>query len=163
MKIHGRKSWGARKPRPRTRQDPHNVRELFIHWNGSSPRSFANIDTVAEEESIMRGTQDFHMGPQREWSDFAYSFAIFPSGRVYRGRGMDWVPASQLNHNTNTASCIVFLGTDDKIPDAVIHAIKELRKHCEARAGHALDVRPHRAVTQTDCPGPRLTELANRL
>lgn len=168
MKIATRKSWGARAPRNtpevhRTRQSPANVRELFIHWNGSSPRSFSHVNTVEEERSIMRGTQDFHMGPERGWADFAYSFAIFPSGRVYRGRGVDWVPAAQEGHNTNTVACIVYLGPDDEVNPEVRHAIRELRSYLQKRTGNHLRVRPHRAVVNTDCPGPRLTRFVTSL
>jgi hypothetical protein len=163
MRIIGRPTWRARSPRPRQPQNPKTVREFFIHWPGNEPASWAHVDTRAEERATMRATQDFHMGPQRKWSDFAYSFAIFKSGRVYRGRGMTYVPASQLGHNTGTVSVCVFLGPNDPVPDAVVRSIKELRAFCEHRAGHPLDVRPHSSVTSTECPGPRLLAIANRL
>lgn len=161
--IHSRKSWRARTPHPRTPQSPKNVTELFVHWPGGVPRSWRNIKTAVQETATMRSIQEFHMGPERGWSDFAYSFAIFPSGRIYRGRGMDWVPASQLSHNTGTASVCVFLGPDDPVPSAVIDAIKDLRNHCEKRAGRKLRLRPHRSVNSTDCPGSRLATVVAKL
>jgi hypothetical protein len=82
---------------------------------------------------------------------------------IHRGRGMTYVPASQLGHNTGTVSVCVFLGPNDPVPDAVVRSIKELRAFCEHRAGHPLDVRPHSSVTSTECPGPRLLAIANRL
>jgi hypothetical protein len=163
MRIIGRPTWRARRPRPRQPQNPRSVRELFIHWPGADPHSWAHVDTRAEERATMRAIQDFHMGPERKWSDFAYSFAIFKSGRVYRGRGMNWVPASQLDHNTGTVSVCVFVGPDDPVPDVALRSIKELRAFCERKAGHVLDVRPHSSVTGTECPGPRLLQIANRL
>lgn len=165
LKIHSRRSWGAKPPRPRDEQSPSQVRELFIHWPGGEPASWAHVDSVAEEEATMRSIQGFHMGPARGWSDFAYSFAVFPSGRIYRGRGMRYVPAAQLGHNTGTVAVIVFLGPEDqdKLSSKVVGAIRALREHCEAKAGRSLDVRPHRAVTSTECPGPFLNELANKL
>jgi hypothetical protein len=163
MRIIGRPTWRARSPRPRQPQNPQAVREFFIHWPGNEPTSWAHVDTRAEERATMRAIQDFHMGPERGWSDFAYSFAIFKSGRVYRGRGMTWVPASQLAHNTGTVSVCVFVGPNDPVPDAVVRSIRELRSFCEHKAGHTLDVRPHSAVTGTECPGPRLLSIANRL
>jgi hypothetical protein len=51
---------------------------------------------------------------------------------------------------------------DDPVPDVVVRSIKELRAFCERKAGH-LDVRPHSSVTGTECPGPRLLQIANRL
>ena len=111
----------------------------------------------------MREIQDFHMGPQRGWSDFAYSFAIFPSGRIYRGRGGPYVPAAQANRNTNTIAVVVFLGPDDSIPVAVQDSLKWLHRHMSKKCGRTLTVRAHNAVTPTSCPGPALTLLAKRL
>jgi len=161
--IRSRRSWGAARPRPRSLQNPLNVAELFVHWNGSVPASFKHINTVAEEEALMRSTQAFHMGPQRGWSDFAYSFAIMPSGRIYRGRGMKWVPAAQANHNSNTNAVIVFLGPDDPVPAAVVDAIKSLHRHVNRRSLRNVRLRAHRDVTGTECPGPRLTALVRKL
>jgi hypothetical protein len=163
MRIRSRKSWGAATPEPRTRQSPSGVRELFVHWNGESPRSFRHIDTVAEEEALMRSTQKFHMGPERGWSDFAYSFGMFPSGRVYRGRGLAYVPAAQAGHNTNTAAVIVFLGPDDKVTPEVEKAIEELYRHVDGKSAHKVKLRAHRDVTATSCPGEALTKAVRRV
>lgn len=164
MHIHSRKSWGARSPRPgRGSQNPRNVREFFVHWPGEGVGSYADIRTPAQEAAIMRGFQNFHMDG-RGWNDFAYSFAIFPSGRVYRGRGMTIVPASQLNHNTNTMSvCCVFGERETTVPKAMADSLRELHRWAEHKAGHSLTARPHRAVTQTQCPGDHLAALANRI
>jgi hypothetical protein len=72
-------------------------------------------------------------------------------------------PASWAHVDTGTVSVCVFLGPNDPVPDAVVRSIKELRAFCEHRAGHPLDVRPHSSVTSTECPGPRLLAIANRL
>lgn len=163
MHIHSRGFWKASKPKPRSRQSASSIRELFVHWPGDSPRSWRNVNTEAEEAAVMRQEQAFHMGPQRGWSDFAYSFAIFPSGRVYRGRGIDYVPASQLSHNTGTLSVCIFVGPDDTIPDHVIESLKLLRKYLENKCGHKLALRPHKSVTSTACPGPKLSALVGKL
>lgn len=162
MDVHSRKEWRARPPRPRSRQSARNVREFFLHWNGSVPGSFAHVNTVAEESELMRQTQNFHMDT-RGWSDFAYSYAIMPSGRLYMGRGIGYVPASQLGHNTNTVSCILFVGPDDKLTDTVKDAVKWLRRHIEKAAGHSVDVRAHRDVGGTECPGDVIARFAHSL
>lgn len=162
MHIHSRKSWSARSPRAgREHQDPHAVREFFVHWPGEGVASYANL-SQAQEEAIMRKFQNFHMDG-RGWNDFAYSFAVFPSGRIYRGRGMTIVPASQLNHNTGTVSACCVLGEKDRVPQAMEQSLRELIKWTNRRAGRKLTVRPHRAVTSTDCPGPALAALTLRL
>lgn len=159
MHIFSRPSWGAKSPKPRSRQSASNVREFFIHWPGRLPATWKNVNTVSEEKATMRSIQDFHMGPERKWSDFAYSFAVFNSGRVYRGRGMSYVPAAQFGHNTNTVAVCVFIGPDDTVSKEALAAIKRLLHHCEHYAGRKLIVRPHRAVTSTECPGPQLIRL----
>lgn len=162
-KIRSRASWGARKPRPRDTQTFDQIRELFIHWPGSEPGSWRHVNTEDEEKRTMREIQAFHMGPQRNWSDFAYSFAVFPSGRIYRGRGGPYVPAAQLGHNTGTVAVCVFLGPDDSVPENVVISLRWLKKYLEGKTGHTLKVRPHKSVTQTECPGPALTILARQL
>lgn len=162
-RIRGRRKWGAQAARSRTFQNPANVGELFVHWNGSTPRSFKHINTEAEERELMRSTQAFHMGPQRGWSDFAYTYAIMPSGRIYRGRGLQHVPASQLNHNTNTASVIVFLGPDDRVTSEVREAIRKLWKHVNRRSLRRVQLKGHREATSTDCPGDRLFRTVQQL
>lgn len=188
MDVTSRKGWGARKPRPRTRQAASSVREFFIHWPGAVPNSWRelvhhdellrklagadpdahpldvlrHINTPAEERATMRAIQNFHMDT-RGWSDFAYTYGVMPTARAYMGRGLAYVPAAQERHNTGTVACCVFLGPNDRVTPEIAAAIKWLRRHVEQHAHHRVDVRPHRAVTPTECPGPRLTELANRL
>jgi hypothetical protein len=160
MNAVSRKRWGARAPKSRTRNT--KVTQLFLHWNGGAPRSFRHINTEAEERELMRSTQRFHMDT-RGWSDFAYSYAIMPSGRVYMGRGMGYVPASQAPHNTGTASVIVFIGPDDPLTGRVEDAVKRLRKHVEKHAGQRVAVRAHRDVNATTCPGDKLAALSRRI
>lgn len=159
MHIFSRPSWHAKAPKPRSRQSFSQVREFFIHWPGALPRTWGNVNTIDEEKSTMRSIQSFHMGPEREWSDFAYSFAVFNSGRVYRGRGMDYVPAAQEGHNTGTVAVCVFVGPDDKVSKVALNSLKSLLHHCERQAGRKLTVKPHRSVTSTECPGPQLMHL----
>ena len=149
MRIIPRNQWGARKPRPRQRQS--SWREFFLHWPGDG--RFAHIDTPAEEREQMREWQNFHMDV-RGWSDYGYAFAVFPSGRVYRGRGMDWVPAAQEGHNTGTVPVICVVGPGEQMTDAMKRSLRELKNHCDKRAGRDLTARPHSAVTSTSCPGP---------
>lgn len=163
MKIHSRKTWGGKQPKPRTQQKKSQVREMFIHWPGDNPRSWDHIATMQDECQTMRGIQAFHMGPERRWSDFAYSFAVFPSGRIYRARGFGYVPAAQEGHNSGTIAVVVFLGPNDNVPTEVIKSLRYLKKYAEKTTGNDIVVRPHRSVTNTTCPGPRLTRIAKEL
>lgn len=160
LNIRSRKSWGARKPRARDSQRPANVLELFLHWPGADEPF--GVWTPAAEERWMRATQDFHMD-ERGWADFAYSFAVFPSGRIYRGRGINWVPAAQENHNTNTVAVCVLVGPGQPIPEEIRRSLRALRVYVEDRCGRSLTMRPHSAVVSTTCPGPALTKLCKTL
>jgi hypothetical protein len=155
--VIGRPRWRARRPsRDRMPQNPRAVTELFIHWPGDAPASWAHVNTPAEERAALRGIQAFHMGPERRWADIAYSFMVFQSGRVYRGRGMHVVPAAQLGHNTGTVAVLCLVGPNDAPSQALLEGVQGTIHYCERRAGRKLTVRPHNAVTPTDCPGPRL-------
>lgn len=161
LTIHSRKSWGARAPRPRAPQSRTAVRELFIHWPALGSGSTLKWDAAREREEL-RSEQAFHMDT-RGWSDIGYSFAVFPSGRVYRLRGMDWVPAAQEGHNTNTVAVTCVLGPNDKPTDAMIASLWSLKNHCDGKAGRDLVVRPHGDVTATSCPGPNLRAIIPEL
>lgn len=196
MHIISRKAWGAKPPKCRTRQDPDNVTEVFIHWPGqpgiarhvdavqvdpddigadSHPEwcalpdhlieAAARISGPAAERAWMRSVQDFHQGPQRKWCDFAYNFAVFKSGRIYRGRGAYTVPAGQEGHNTNTLAIVCVLGTADaRVPVPMQESLIELIRWIERKRAHGeVHVRPHRAVNQTTCPGNVLTAFVPRL
>lgn len=153
-----RATWGARPPRARTPQNPRSVDELFFHWPGSSG-SLRGINTTAEERRWMRDIQNFHMDT-RGWSDFAYSYAIFLSGRIYRGRGFRNVPAGQEGHNTNTVAVVFVVGTADSVSSAMRETAREFTRWAERYARRELLVRGHGAVSQTSCPGPAITRLA---
>ena len=154
IKIRPRKEWGARRPRSgRARQNP-----------GMEHGSTAHINTPAEERAHLRETQNFHMDdPDRRWADIGYNYAAFQSGRIYRLRGIEWVPAAQLLHNTNTVAVTCILGPDDVPSDALKLSLRRLKDNLDRKAGRDLTVRPHHAVTSTSCPGPRLTEVARTL
>lgn len=155
--IRTRKDWKARAARPRTRQAPTSVTEFFIHWPGNNRDK--NL-TLAQERAKLREWQNLHMDePSRRWSDIGYSFVVFSSGRIYRGRGMDFVPASQLGHNTGTVSaCCV-----GPITKEMQQALVSLKNHCDNRAGQDLRVRGHGEVTATECPGADLRRFVPTL
>lgn len=189
--IVSRKAWGARPPRNVTVQDKRSVRELFIHWPGSAG-SLLHINTRAEEAAHMRADQNFHMNArerlaradlagdtaratflrqefgdyedERGWSDIAYNYEVFPSGRVYRGRGFTHVPAGQLNHNAGTvAVCCVLGSADREIPSAMNLTLRRFVAWAEKYATHELKVRGHGEVVNTSCPGPALRAFVPRL
>lgn len=162
--IHPRSDWGARPPRSVTVQNLRAIQEVFIHWPGDNPVSWDRVNTQNEERAAMRAIQNFHMD-ERMWSDFAYNHAVFLSGRIYRGRGNSHIPAAQGDgyHNTGTIAIVVFAGPADTIPGAVHSSLLSLVRMVNKDAGRQVKVRAHGDVSPTECPGPRLRQMARKL
>lgn len=101
----------------------------------------------------MRAHQNFHMNT-RGWSDFAYSFAVNNCGTLFEGRGAGISGGHTAGHNS-TSHGICLLGNFENRhpPAAMVNALVHLLAF-GARAGWwNLDVRGHRAVAATACPG----------
>lgn len=134
---------------------------MFIH-HPASPHDLGHIDTDMERDRYMREIQNFHMDT-RGWADFAYTHAVFQDGTVVRGRGIEFVPAAQLGHNTNTFAVLCVLG-DREIPSPEMRVVLwQLKNHYDKRAGRDLTVKPHSAVTATSCPGDKLRAIIANL
>jgi hypothetical protein len=161
MRIQTRKSWNARRPRDTTRQNDSQIKELFLHYP-ASPHDLGHIDRDQEQDAYMRQIQDFHMDV-RGWSDFAYNFAVFQDGRVYRGRGRNVVPAAQFGHNTGTIAVLCVVGNDEKPTQRMVEALRDLKNLMDRRVGRDLWVRAHGDVFATSCPGPHLRAIVPTL
>lgn len=144
--IISRALWGARPPRHRTFNDWPSGVDLWVHHSASAtPSADAS---VAAESAVMREIQAFHMGPKRGWSDFAYNFAIFPSGRIFEGRGVNVQGAHSRGRNHEPAVCLIGTYTTAEPTQDARAAVWDL-----ARIIDAGDLRGHRENTQTSCPG----------
>lgn len=162
MRIATRKSWKARRPRAGLdRQSDQRITELFLH-HPADVHDLAHIDRDQEQDAYMRGIQNFHMD-SRGWGDFAYNFAVFQDGEVYRGRGRNVVPAAQFGHNTGTVAVLCVLG-DNETPTPEMHrALRNLKNYLDGKVGRDLRVRAHGDVFATSCPGPKLRRLIPQL
>jgi hypothetical protein len=150
--IYDRDRWHARAPRPMSRQGAPS--EAFIHH--SDEPNAERLVTLAKQSEHMRAIQNFHMGPERGWSDIGYHYVVFqPYGklnraRIFEGRKVGFVPAAQLGHNTGTlAICVVGNLEHDTLKQATRDAIEQLLKIFPSV--HTLG--GHRDVTPTSCPG----------
>lgn len=142
-KIITRASWQARPPRSVARcVYVRNV--LWVHHStGAAPAN--SMDAEAE---WMRGIQDFHMGPSRNWSDFAYNFAVAPSGRVYEGRGANVWGAHTVGHNDEPAVCLMGDYSEQTPTAAMREAVWWLADHLGMT-----ELDGHRDANSTSCPG----------
>lgn len=86
--------------------------ELLIHhsWKPHVPASA----TVSEEREAVRAIERYHE-ENNGWSDIAYPFLIFQSGRAYEGRGWFRSGAHTAGRNDKPAFCFVING-DDYVP-----------------------------------------------
>lgn len=153
-----RHEWGA--PPYSGPRDGHAKRELFIHHEAGPVRKPAN---ATSEHGVMREIRNFHIHT-RGWADIAYSYVLFPSGRLYTGRGFHGLPAAQLNHNSGTiAICLAGNYETQHLTDSqkrrLIEACNNLAKLGVRTVGG------HREAPgqSTACPGSHVMPFLNTL
>lgn len=148
LTIVSRKSWGAKAPTKSMYTVALAERVyLFAHYLGAE-------DAKADQAAQLRGVQAFHQGPQRNWADIGYNFAIGQDGTVYEARGRDKVGAHCPNFNRNGIGVLFLMGDDDQPSDAAKRSFVALRDHLNAtKGGEPLKVRGHRDGKSTACPG----------
>jgi hypothetical protein len=123
------------------------------HTEGSEPGPKAS---PAAERAIMREIQAFHQGPQRGWSDIGYAYLVFPSGRIYEGRGWGVVGAHCPGHNSEP-SCAMVGSFDDHLPTtAALDSLDYVANTVRAKRYEG-----HRDGYSTSCPGDALYKWIN--
>jgi hypothetical protein len=127
------------------------------------------VTTVAQCKELLHGWQNFHMDVHG-WCDGGYNVVGFqPRGQIdlthvfWAFRGLLWVPAAQLHHNSNTFAFMMALGPNDKLDEETKARMRSLVRYIWQEVGHKVPVRPHSAVNDTTCPGPALTAYAHEL
>jgi len=131
---------------------------LFIHHTVT--RQLPVSATVEEEKSEMRLLDQ--IAHSRGYNGISYCWAVFPSGRCYEGRGWLIQEAATKDFNTSSDS-IALVGnySEFKMNDRQRAAIRKLvnraqRKGVFVKSG--LNVRAHREVSATACPGTKITD-----
>jgi hypothetical protein len=135
------------------------LKEVIGHHTASPGLS---PDASIQEESSYILEQDIaHSRRPDGTKGIGYNWMIFPSGRVYEGRGWRRSGAHSPNKNSTTLG-VAFEGTySGRLPtDAAIQAFRELMEE-GVRDGH-LDteyvIKGHRDYRATKCPGTALYE-----
>jgi len=149
-----RSEWGARQPTGRSV----NVWRRPTGW---IHHTFNSNDIPADandslEKQAMRSIQTFHMTStegDKPWSDIGYNYIIFPSGRIYEGRGKNVRGAHATGANAEPG--IAFYGNftstlpQDEALKSLGWLIKEL--NIKGLKGHKDDKK-----YETACPGDAL-------
>lgn len=147
MRVIQRGEWGAKGAKSPSFTTWRENGTLWVHHTeGIEPSPNASIET---EKEVMRGLQSFHQNT-RGWSDIGYSYVVFPSGRIYEGRGYGVIGAHCPGHNTEP-SVAVAGSYDDHLPTPQAReALSFVAKVTKARKW-----RGHREGFSTSCPGDK--------
>jgi hypothetical protein len=138
------KAWGRAEHLRYDRMDSTRDGVFVHHTVGGSPT------TRAGEEQEMRNLDAVAFA--RGFNGISYSWVIFPSGRIYVGRGRNHVGAHTLNYN-DTSYGVAFAGNynEERLTDAQVRSFRWLRKRHLDLGGAPCN--PHKAVYATECPG----------
>lgn len=113
--------------------------------------------SVAEEASVMRGVEAFHIS--KGWRRISYNFIIFRSGRIYEGCGLHQMGAHTIGHNA-TGKAICYAWNGDKHPvDNVTKASSRAIRHYMIDHGSisgGSKTYGHRNFAAKSCPGNKI-------
>ena len=155
-----RRQWGAR---GNGGSSIGRVSEVIGHTEaGADISASASVD---QEERRMRAIDAFHLS--LGWSGgFGYSVAVFPSGRIYEGRGYRRSGAHTQGKN-RTALAFVIPGHGDRTPmtDAAIKGVRSWIGE-GVKEGHISsdpDITGHRDHSSKSCPGDKIYPQLQRV
>ncbi len=138
----------------RYRQRPlSNVDTIVIHHTATRPSISA--------EAIAR----YHVSANgRNWPGIAYHFVIPPDGRVLQTNALETMSYHVGTHNDHTIGvCLVGNFTYAPPTDEQIESGARLVAYLRDVIGWLAAVRPHRALSQTACPGATWDEWLSLL
>ena len=145
MKIITRNQWNALSPLDPPRKMVSTADGIFVHHTVSA----APVKTDTERAE-MRNLQ--HIAFSRGFNDISYSFIVFPSGRIYEGRGLHIEGAHTLGYNDSAYGIAAAGNYETSRPtNAMLEAFRWLRRDYLALKTRPL--RPHSNVYPTACPG----------
>lgn len=153
MNLITRADWGAVAPTSRTAA-PEMTQGVGVHWLGDGAGPTSHSACYARMVQV----QEFHMGPERGWADFAYNAAACSHGFVFEGRGPQVRNAANgggqragLDANAAWSSVLYLAGTNGPgLTSAGMNAINDAAEHLRVAGGEWLG---HRDFLLTECPG----------
>lgn len=148
-----RANWAARTPKGISFSKWASNGPVRVHHTVTdAPRDgwlkFWSKDLANAEKEHMRQIQAYHMDKRGYW-DIGYNYVIFPSGRIYEGRGKEVSGAHTLGHNDDPG--VAFAGNYET--DTFTYAQWLAYRRLKMKLGiKGRDV-AHRATYATACPG----------
>lgn len=161
LTIRSRASWDAERPHNTPTKVSWVRKTIFVHHTAvpftSSAKTGAGI--VREEKAHMRKLQQIAFG--RGFSDISYNYVVFPSGRVYAGRGARIKGAHTQGGKPGYAEFyndhpgVAFPGDygTKKLTGAQLESFRLLRRRLRNRYLVSGRRWPHCRVYPTACPG----------
>lgn len=150
-------TWGPAPHDPWT-PAPRPVKTVFIHH--SVTQQLPVSASVDQEKAQMKLLDQIAHG--RGFNGISYCWAVMPSARCWEGRGFGIIEAATENFNTS-ADSIVLAGNyssfamNDEQKQAIIALIKRGQRD-GFFITRGLDVRAHREVSATSCPGSKISD-----
>jgi N-acetylmuramoyl-L-alanine amidase len=141
-----------------------HVKLVPVRWRGTrriervhhtADSGLPSTATVAEEHAYLRRIEDFHIRT-RGYAAIGYSYLVFPSGRVYEGRGFGKLGAHTLGHNEDVGVCFVGNFDKQKPTDAALRSERKLRARLRLHGVLIGQRVPHSATFATSCCGKYL-------
>jgi N-acetylmuramoyl-L-alanine amidase len=111
--------------------------------------------TVEEEYAYLRRIEEYHIRT-RGYKAIGYNYLVFPSGRVYEGRGFGKLGAHTLGHNTDVGVCFVGNFQHQEPTEAALRAERKLRRRLRLHGVRLGKREPHRETFPTSCPGDNI-------
>lgn len=144
-----RAKWTGR--HPSFTRDHRAKTRLYLHHTVSPNRKW----TAAQERAHLRQLEQGHLN--QGWTGIGYSYLLFPSGRLYEGRGPNAVPAAQVNANSGSIA-IAYVGnteTADMTGRAKARFVLAARNLKRAKGITYLGGHRDAPGQSTACPGRR--------
>ena len=149
-----RSDWNALPPKSNpggyTALDATVVHYTAANWGYAIPPSGPHSKCVQQVQSIQRQHQNIP-----DQSDIEYSALTCNHGVLFEGRvlGIKGGANGTAESNKTMPSICCLLGVDDQPSDAMLNAVCWFHKIVEDQAGRKLDMKGHKQIVSTSCPG----------
>lgn len=154
MIVCTRVSWGAKHGVGAQANGGHRL-ALIHHTAGPDVSEDA---TEQREKDVVRGIERQHV-EGNHWAGIGYNWLIFPSGRIYEGRGWRRRGAHCPGKNAISVGVAFVLNAETSEPTKkAIQACKDLLAMglLGNHLVHGFEIKGHRDYDDTKCPGAKL-------